>query len=85
MHVVVCYFTLTIYVLYGARLCTRAEKNIISIFYTTTTRIKTTGVESKNITPYKRLTGLYLKNAVQIKTTGVRIALKHLSQVALLM
>ena len=42
------------------------NKNIIGIFCTTTTWIKTMGVESKNLTPYKSLMEHYLKNVVQI-------------------
>ena len=56
------------------------NKNVMGIFCKTTTWIKTTGVESKTLTPYKSLRGHYLKNVVQIRTTGVWLALKRLSQ-----
>ena len=51
------------------------NKNIMGKLCKTTAWIKTTGVESKNLTPYKNLMGHYLKNAVQIKTTGVWLIL----------
>ena len=47
------------------------NKTIMGNFCKTTPWITTTGVESKHLTPYKNLTGHYLKNMVQIKTTGV--------------
>ena len=58
------------------------NKNIMGKICKTTTWIKTTrqGLESKNDTPYKNLTGHYMKNAVQIKTTGVWLTSKHVSQ-----
>ena len=49
------------------------NKNITGKFCKTTTWIKTTGVESKKLTPYKSPTGHYQKNVVQI--IGMRYTL----------
>ena len=49
-------------------------------FVKTQPELKPQGVDSKNLTPYKSLMGQYLKNVVQIKTTGVWLALKLSSQ-----
>ena len=60
----------------------RQNKNIMGIFCETTTQMKNTLVEIEKPTPYKSLTGHFLKNVAQIKPTG---GMHDLITVALLM